>query len=163
MSEISQFTKLDSLQSPYSLFWRIIEKDILNYCQKNKITVLAYSSMAQGLLTGKFKTGHKFEKGDHRSQNILFQDDNFLNVQTALKKLEPMSSKYNIKLGQLALVWAFSNPNVCAIAGARNSQQVSENVKAGSIKISEDDLVRISEIGKIVTGSLDDRQIMWNW
>ena len=54
LKEANQYADIDSIQSPYSLFWRHIGKDIMSYCQKDNISILAYSPMAQGLLTGKF-------------------------------------------------------------------------------------------------------------
>ena len=76
LEEAATFGRVDSLQPPYSLFWRKVETDALPYCRKNNITVLAYSSMAQGLLTGKFGPDHTFAKGDHRFRNKLFQPEN---------------------------------------------------------------------------------------
>ncbi len=63
IEEASQYGRIDSLQPPYSLFWRQVEKDAMPYCVENNISILAYSSLAQGLLTGKFERGHKFEEG----------------------------------------------------------------------------------------------------
>ena len=76
IEEAAQFGRIESLQPPYSLFWRHVEKDTVPYCVENNITILAYSSMAQGLLTGKFGPDHKFMKGDHRAKNKLFKPEN---------------------------------------------------------------------------------------
>ncbi|NIT40043.1 MAG: aldo/keto reductase, partial [Gammaproteobacteria bacterium] len=54
------------------------------YCVENNITILAYSSLAQGLLTGKFGPDHTFARGDHRSKNRLFKPEHFQRVQQAL-------------------------------------------------------------------------------
>ena len=51
MEEAGPYARIDSLQSPYSLLWRHVEKDAMPYCIENNITILAYSSMAQGILT----------------------------------------------------------------------------------------------------------------
>ena len=53
LQEAIQYGQIDSLQPPYSLFWRQVEKDTMSFCVENKITILAYSPMAQGLLTEK--------------------------------------------------------------------------------------------------------------
>ena len=50
------------------MFWRKIEKEQMSYCVENNISIIAYSSLAQGLLTGKFGPEHKFAEGDHRSK-----------------------------------------------------------------------------------------------
>jgi len=163
LEEAATYGRIDSLQPPYSLFWRKVEKDALPYCRKNKITVLAYSSMAQGLLTGKFSEDHTFAKGDHRFRNKLFQPKNFKRVQEALDKLRPIAAANHITLGQLALAWIISQPGVCAIAGARNSEQAVQNAAAGNVCLSDEDLMAVDTIGRIVTDHLDDDPVMWEW
>lgn len=163
LEEAATYGKIDSLQPPYSLFWRKVEKNALPYCRENKITVLAYSSMAQGLLTGKFGTNHTFAKGDHRFRNKLFQPKNFKRVQEALDKLRPIAAANHITLGQLALAWIISQPGVCAIAGARNSEQAVQNAAAGNVCLSDEDLASVDNIGRIVTDPLDDDPVMWEW
>jgi aryl-alcohol dehydrogenase-like predicted oxidoreductase len=163
LEEAAQYGRIDSLQPPYSLFWRQVEKDARPYCVENTITVLAYSSMAQGLLTGKFGSNHKFAEGDHRSRNKLFKPDNYQRVQQALEKLRPIAERYGISLGQLALGWLIVQPNTCAIAGARTAEQVEQNAKAGEILISPSDLEEIDQIGRSVTDHLDDNPVMWEF
>lgn len=51
IAEAAQYGRIDSLQPPYSLFWRSVEKDAMPYCQENRISIIAYSSLAQGILT----------------------------------------------------------------------------------------------------------------
>jgi aryl-alcohol dehydrogenase-like predicted oxidoreductase len=163
LEEAADYGRIDGLQPPYSLFWRQVEKDAQPYCVQNNITILAYSSMAQGLLTGKFGPNHKFAEGDHRSRNKLFKPDNYARVQQALDRLRPIAQQYGISLGQLALSWLIVQPNTCAIAGARNAEQVEQNAKAGKILISSDHLEEIDKIGRSVTDYLDDDPVMWDF
>ncbi len=163
LAEAAKYGRIDSLQPPYSLFWRKVETDALPYCRENHITVLAYSSMAQGLLTGKFGPDHTFAKGDHRFKNKLFQPENFKRVHEALDKLRPIAAANHITLGQLALAWLISQPGVCAIVGARNAQQATQNAAAANVRLSDKDLAAVDDIGRIVTGPLDDDPVMWNW
>ena len=163
LEEAATFGRIDSLQPPYSLFWRKVETDALPYCRENNITVLAYSSMAQGLLTGKFGPDHTFAKGDHRFRNKLFQPENYRRVQKALEKLGPIAAANHITLGQLALAWIISQPGVCAIAGARNSEQAVQNAAAANVRLSDTDLAAVDDIGRIVTDPLDDDPVMWEW
>jgi aryl-alcohol dehydrogenase-like predicted oxidoreductase len=163
MEDAAKYGDIDSLQPPYSLFWRKVETDALPYCLENNITVLAYSSMAQGLLTGKFGPDHQFAKGDHRFRNKLFQPENYARVQAALEELRPIADANNITLGQLALAWMISRPGICAIAGARNAEQAVQNAAAANVQLSEQDLAAVDEIGKTVTDPLDDDPVMWEW
>jgi aryl-alcohol dehydrogenase-like predicted oxidoreductase len=133
------------------------------FCLENNITLLAYSSMAQGLLTGKFGPDHVFAKGDHRFRNKLFEPENYKRVQKALEDLRPIAQANTITLGQLALAWIISRPGTCAIAGARNAEQAVQNAAAADVRLSEEDLAAINDIGKTVTDPLDDDPIMWSW
>ena len=162
LEEAAQYARIDSIQSPYSLFWRHIEGDIMSYCRENNISILAYSPMAQGLLTGKFTQNHKFEKGDHRKKNRLFSPDNFRRAQKALDGLRPIAEKNAASLGQLALAWVVSHAGTCAIAGARSADQVFPNARAADLILSENDLARMDEIGRIVTQYLDENPVMWD-
>ncbi len=163
LAEAAQYGRIDSLQPPYSLFWRKIEQDAVPYCVENNISVLAYSSLAQGLLTGKFTPGHQFAKEDHRSANVLFQGENFERAQNALKQLKPIAESHNCSLAQLSLAWLIAQPQTQAIAGARTTTQAIDNAKAASINLSPDELQEIDRIGKQVTDHLDDNPVMWNW
>ncbi len=163
IEDAATYGRIDSLQPPYSLFWRKVEADAMPYCRQNNITLLAYSSMAQGLLTGKFGPDHRFAKGDHRFKNKLFQPENYARVQKALEKLRPIAAANHITLGQLALAWVISQPGTCAIAGARNPEQAVQNAAAGNVRLSEEHLAAIDDIGKMVTDPLDDDPVMWEW
>jgi myo-inositol catabolism protein IolS len=163
LEEASGHGRIDSLQPPYSLFWRHVEKDALDYCIDKNITVLAYSSLAQGLLTGKFGPGHKFAKGDHRAKNRLFQADNYQRAQRALDSLRPIAGRYEVNLAQLALAWVIAQPQTCAIAGARKAEQIVDNAKAVELELLPEDLEEMDAIGRSVTDHLDDNPVMWEF
>ena len=161
MQEAARFGPIESLQPPYSLFWRMVESDAAPYCREQGLTVLAYSPMAQGLLTGKFGPEHRFAKGDHRAANRLFRPEHFQRVQNALAQLRPIADKYGITQGQLALAWVIAQPGTCAIAGARNAEQATQNAAAGSVRLTEEDLAAMDRIGRTVTDHLDDNPVLW--
>ena len=163
LESASKYGRIDSLQPPYSLFWRQVENDAMPYCVENNISILAYSSLAQGLLTGKFTSDHQFASGDIRLQNKLFQGENYQRAQQAVEQLRPLAQEHNCTLAQLALAWLIAQPQTCAIAGARNAEQVMDNAQAASVTLSEDELKAIDLIGQQVTTHLDDNPVMWNF
>lgn len=163
MEEAARYGDIESLQPPYSLFWRSLEQENGPYCVEKGMSILAYSPMAQGLLTGKFGPDHRFDKGDHRSNNRLFQPDNYARVQTALGELRPIAEKYDASLGQLALAWVIAQPNCFAIAGARNADQAVQNAAAGGLELEKADLEAMDRIGRTVTDHLDDNPVQWQW
>lgn len=163
LEEARRYGRILSLQPPYSLFWRHAEEDAMPYCREKGITLLAYSPMAQGLLTGKFGPGHRFAKGDHRKRNKLFRQEHAERVQRALEELRPIAESRGITLGQLALAWVIAHPGTCAIAGARNAEQVLENAKAAEVRLTAPDLARMDEIGRRVTDCLDQDPVLWKF
>ena len=163
LEEATTYGRIDSIQPPYSLFWRHVEKDTMPYCVNNNITILAYSPMAQGILTGKFGPDHTFSKGDHRSQNRLLMPENSRRVHQALAKLRPIAQRNGVSLGQLALAWVIAQPNTCAIAGARNSEQVLQNAQGAEFHLSAADLSMMDTIGHSVTDHLDDNPVLWKF
>jgi len=164
LEEASQYGRIDSLQPPYSLFWRQVEKDARDYCVENNISIWAYSPLAQGLLTGKFDKDHQFAEGDHRAKNKLFSiKENYHRVQIALDRLRPIAAKNDCSLAQLSLAWLIAQPQTNAIVGARNTKQVLANAKAAEVKLSSEDLAEINAIGRTVTDYLDDNPVMWNF
>lgn len=163
IAEAAKYGNIDSLQPPYSLFWRKIEAAEMPYCVENNITILAYSSLAQGLLTGKFGLDLQLLPGDNRIENKLFARENYQRVQQALAQLRPIAEACHYTLAQLALAWLIAQPQTCAIAGARNAQQAIANAKAAELQLSADILGQVEAIGRIVTDPLDSDPVMWNW
>jgi myo-inositol catabolism protein IolS len=163
LEEAARFSRIDSLQLPYSLLWRHAETDAMPYCGANDITVLAYSPLAQGILTGKFGSQPSFAEGDHRSRNRLLEPEVYKRVQTVLEHLRPIAERYGITLGRLALAWVISHPGTCAIAGARNAAQVTENASATKVSLTQEDLSALDAISRTVTESLDKNPVQWNF
>ena len=155
--------RIDSLQPPYSLFWRYVEKDAMPYCIENNISIWAYSPLAQGLLTGKFGKGHQFDPGDNRADNKLFKGENYERALLALEKLRPIAQRHQTTVANLALAWLIAQPQTCAIAGFRHAEQAADNAKACQLHLSPDDLAEIDTISRIVTDHLDDNPVMWEW
>jgi aryl-alcohol dehydrogenase-like predicted oxidoreductase len=154
---------IESLQPPYSLFWRSLEKDTLAWCREAGITTLAYSPMAQGILTGKFGPAPQFAKGDHRKDNRLFQPEIYPSVLAALDRLRPIAEAHDLTLAQLALAWVIAQPNTCAIAGARSADQAVGNAAAMAVSLDEETLAKMDAIGRSVTDNLDDNPVQWQW
>jgi aryl-alcohol dehydrogenase-like predicted oxidoreductase len=163
LEEAMAFGDIVSLQPPYSLLWRHVEADAMPVCAAKGLSILAYSPMAQGILTGKFGPDHRFKRGDHRRANRLFQEPVFTRVQDALAALQPIAERHTITLGQLALAWVIAQPGACAIAGARNADQALENAQAGAVSLTPEDLAEMDRISLQVTAQLDDNPVLWKW
>lgn len=145
MQEAEKKVNIISNQVPYSMITRDIEKDTLPYCIQNKTSVLAYSPMARGLLTGKIAPGHVFAEGDHRSNVKYYTEENILKTNAFLTKIKPLAEQKNITLSQLVLRWTIDQPGItAALAGARNAEQSVLNARAASVQLSKQDLTFIN-------------------
>lgn len=132
---------VDSIQPPYSLIRRPIEKDIVPFAKENQIAVIVYSSMERGLLTGKYKPGHHFPSGDHREGKKTFQDDYLKKLQEVLVEIQPIADKHNVTLSQVIINCTFHRPGItAALVGARDAHQAEENAVALKIHLDQHDL-----------------------
>ncbi|ACK67113.1 aldo/keto reductase [Rippkaea orientalis PCC 8801] len=163
LEEAMQYGRIDSIQPAYSLFWRNVEVDLMPYCIEHQISILAYSSLAQGLLTGKFKSDHQFDPKDNRYANRLFQGETFKKAEQAVNQLRPIAERYQCTLAQLALAWLIAQPQTHAIAGVRNAQQALDNAKAAEIKLLSEDIELIDRIGQPVSNPFKNDTVMWTW
>jgi aryl-alcohol dehydrogenase-like predicted oxidoreductase len=151
MEEAEKYVKLASNQVPYSMVNRGIEKEVVPYCLRHKKSILAYSPLERGLLTGKMKMGQKFAEGDHRAKNPFFTDESILQTNSFLDKIKPLADKKEASLAQLVLKWTVGRPGITiALAGARNAGQSVQNSKAIDLPLSEEEIGFINfELGKI--------------
>lgn len=163
IQEAMQYGEIVSNQPPYSLLWRYYDKETNPFCRKNNLAILAYSPLAQGLLTGKFKRGHVFSPGDHRINNKLFQPEIYDKVDQVLAGLQPYADKYNTSIGNIALNWLISQPNTHAIVGMRTAQQVQDTVKCLSFNLSASELQAIDKLSELVTRHMQQNEMQWNW
>ena len=157
MTEARKTTVLASNQVPFSMVRRDIEQDIVPYCLKNNIGILAYSPLQRGLLTGKIRTGYKFNDGDSRPDTPYFREPNLSTVNSFLEKIKPIADGKNASLSQLVLNWTIHQPGItCALAGARNPAQAIENAGAADIVLSSEE---INLINKYTAGLQIDTNI----
>ena len=143
LKESLKYSKIQTIQVPYNLIDRNAEKDLLPFCGDNGISVLAYSPIARGLLSGKYDRNTKFGLDDHRSrsEDAYFQGGAFTKNLLILEKLKSVAKKLNKTPSQIALRWVLENPCVTtAIFGAKNTVQVKENVVASDFTLFKEDI-----------------------
>ncbi|KQT33062.1 aldo/keto reductase [Chryseobacterium sp. Leaf405] len=147
MAEADKTIKLVSNQIPFSMVNRGIEEKTVPYCIENHKSILAYSPLERGLLTGKITSDYKFQDGDHRASHKHFQPEFIERTNTLLNKIKPIAEKHNATLGQLVLRWTIERPGITiALAGARNSEQAVQNAKAIDINLSTEEIEAINEL-----------------
>jgi aryl-alcohol dehydrogenase-like predicted oxidoreductase len=144
---LQAYGRIDSDQERYSLLDRQIEQNgALDHCRRNEIAMLAYSPLANGLLTGKIRPDRPFADGDLRKGNPRFTRDNIERVNAALAGLEPMARRHAANVAQLVIAWTCGQPGLtCALCGARDADQAIENARAGEVMLSAEELQQIGD------------------
>ncbi|MCF8226978.1 MAG: aldo/keto reductase [Bacteroidales bacterium] len=137
---------LASNQVPYSMVRRDIEQDLVPWCIENEVAILAYSPLQRGLLTGKIKPDHQFGDGDTRPNMPHFKSENIALVNDFLDKLKPVAMAKNATVGQIVIAWTLAQPGITvALVGARNRQQVEENIKGMGVSLTDIETEQITE------------------
>ena len=149
LKRVQPIHPLASLQPPYSMLERGVEKKILPYCSANNIGVVAYSPMQKGLLTGKF-TRERVEnlpEDDHRRRDPRFQGRELSANLKLAKELSSIAEKSGRTVAQLAIAWVLRRREVtAAIVGARRPSQIEETAVAGDWVLSQEDIADIDAL-----------------
>jgi aryl-alcohol dehydrogenase-like predicted oxidoreductase len=162
LQEALRHARLDVLQVGYNLFDRRQEREVFPFCAANQIGVMAYGSLAYGLLTGAFTEHTTFEANDWRKGGVAFgqpilQGENFAkNVSVVNRLRDEVARPKGVTVAQLALAWVLRNPVVTtALVGARVPAEIEENVQAVNVLLSEQDVERIEAIMAGAAGRID--------
>lgn len=135
-----------SLQPPYSLIRRQIEREVLPYCERQGIGVIVYSPMASGLLTGTMtrERAASLPEDDWRSRSPEFREPNLSKNLELVERLKKVAARYGRTPGEVAIAWTLRLPAVTgAIVGARNAKQADGVMRAGELKLTPDDIAEI--------------------
>jgi len=128
LSRANGITPMQSVQPPYNLVQRDIERDMLPLCTDQHIGVLSYSPLAAGFLTGKYRRDGEVPKGTRFDiipghQRIYFTDRGF----ATLEGLEAVSQESGQSMIQLSLAWALGHPGITSVLiGARSTDQIDQ-------------------------------------
>jgi aryl-alcohol dehydrogenase-like predicted oxidoreductase len=146
--------QIASNQLQYSLLSRDIEKELIPFCLKQDIGILAYGPMGGGILTGKYKQKPKFEQGDARSFLYNFyQEPQWSQVQALLKELEKIAARHGSPVAHVAINWVRQQPGLTsALVGARSPQQAETNAAAGDWQLSSEELSGINKAASQIFG-----------
>jgi aryl-alcohol dehydrogenase-like predicted oxidoreductase len=141
-------------QPRYNILDRKIEEDLVPFCNAYNIGIIPWGPLAGGFLTGKYKNGQKPASGWRLATPIkiygnMLTGENF----AKLAKLETMASGSGHTVGELAIAWLLAKPYVSTvIAGAREIEQVSANLKAVSWKLTAKEVGEVDSISALTTG-----------
>ena len=141
--------KFVSSQPQYSALWRAPEAEVIPLCERNGISQVVWSPLAQGVLTGKYRA-REAPPADSRARSS--EMNRFINqwlttsILDAVQRMRPLADDAGLTMSQLALAWVLRQENVAAaIIGASRPEQVHENVKAAGVQLSDDTLRAIDD------------------
>lgn len=151
-----------SLQPPFNVLWRIIDKDVLPYCREQNVAVTPYSPLAQGLLTGRFTRASEAARAGPRSSNVLFQEPVFSAAKAAARVVDQVADELGATSSRVALAWVLQTDGVTSpIVGVSRMDQWEDNAKALDVKLEAEQYTRISEAGLAVWSRFDEDAKMW--
>jgi aryl-alcohol dehydrogenase-like predicted oxidoreductase len=132
-----------SNQVPYSLADRAPEKDLLPFAAEAGRVVIAYSPLAQGLLSGRYDRANR-PANRVRAGNPLFLPENLDRAGELIGVLREVADAHGAAPAQIALAWVIRHPAVTAIPGASSVEQLESNVAAAEIELSGDEYAALS-------------------
>jgi aryl-alcohol dehydrogenase-like predicted oxidoreductase len=152
MIEAEKTINLASDQVPYSMVERSIEEELVPYCYNNNKSILAYSPLQGGLLTGKIRPDHIFAPGDHRPATTYFKLENIRRTDILLDRLKPYANLKGASLSQLVIRWTIEQPGITiALVGARNKEQAIQNALAIDVQLSKREIELLDkELDKLI-------------
>jgi len=138
-----------SLQPHYNMLHREVEEQVLAYCARNNIGVIAYSPMERGLLTGKFSQERlaAMPLKDHRRRAADFHEPQFSATLELVERLRSIAERNDRTPAQLAISWVLRRSEVtAAIVGARRPDQIAETVQAADWTLAQQDIEEVEKL-----------------
>lgn len=128
------------LQERFNIVERKLETGILPHARKRKLPVMAYSPLAQGMLTGKIDEHRAFSSQDYRGQRMLMSMEFRKKVMDALKQIEGIRRERKVEFASLMIAWVLRTEGICCVAaGARNPSQLNDLLAGANLPLSEEE------------------------
>jgi aryl-alcohol dehydrogenase-like predicted oxidoreductase len=148
MERFMTVSELHTVQSPYNLFEREIDRDVLPYAREKNLNVFAYGPLCRGLLTGTMRPDTKFTGDDLRKSDPKFQPPRFAQYLNAVQQLDDLAQKrYGKHVMELAVHWVLAQPGATsALWGARHPAELEAVTGALEWSLHADTLTAIDQI-----------------
>jgi myo-inositol catabolism protein IolS len=165
--EVMKTGAVDYCQLCYNILWRRDERETIPFCLQKKINIITYSSLAEGILTGKFGNTVDFPSNDHRKYTVLFDKALWPKVYETVEKLKSIASETRptVSLAHCAIQWLLAREGVVSVlVGARSREQVESNLKALQYNDSVKRLLdRMTGISDDLSLNLPDERNIFKW
>jgi len=142
------------VQNEYSLLYRAEGEETLKTTRELGISLVAYAPLGRSMLTGSVKGKADLPDGDRRLAHPRFQGENLDRNVKIVKRLEEISAKKKCTPAQLVLAWLLAQgKDIVPIPGTKRKQRVDENLDALEVRLSAQDVKRISEVAPVGAGA----------
>jgi len=152
---------ISAIQVEYSPFTLDIEDEsigLLKVARELGIKIVAYAPLGRGLITGRYKSPDDFDDDDFRKNIARYSKENFPNILKLAEGLKGIGKKYNATAGQIALAWVLAQgEDFIPIPGTTKLRNLKENVDAGKIILSPEDIQAVRDVADKADASLGDR------
>jgi aryl-alcohol dehydrogenase-like predicted oxidoreductase len=149
IAALNGWNKFEGLQYYYSLSSRDIEREILPMAEDQKLAVMPWSPLAGGFLSGKYTRNNEKSEGSRRD-SFDFPPVNKEKAYDIIDVLAQVAKQHNVSVAQIALAWVRQQQAVTStIIGAKNVDQLHDNIKSTEITLSADDLQKIDEVSAL--------------
>ena len=160
----------DVNQLAYNLLFRAIEFEIAPMCVEHEISVLCYSPIAQGLLTGKFATPDEVPAGRARTRHFSAERENVRHGEegaeeetfAAIAEIRAVADELGAPMHHVAMAWLLRRPGVaCVLAGMRNREQALDNAAAAELELPDEVVERLNAVTEPLKQKLGPNADMW--
>lgn len=135
-----------AIENRYSMMATWYE-NLFDVCEELGITYVAFSPLANGLLSGKFTPQSTFDKGDFRNEMPQYKEEGYKKAEKLLDLLKSLSEKKNCTMAQLSMAWMLCKKDfIIPIPGSRKLERLEENFNAGNVVVSDEEIKEIDTL-----------------
>ncbi len=148
VSDKANLERFESVQAYYTIAGRDLEREVLPLIRDQKLGLMVWSPLAGGLLSGKYDREGKGPEGSRRNSfdfPVVDKDRAFACVEA----MRPIAAEHGVSVASIAIAWLLSKPSISTvIIGAKTMDQLHDNIAAGKIELSADEISRLDEVSR---------------
>lgn len=162
--------RVEANQVPYNLLWRAIEYEVADISRQNDVDLVAYSPLAQGLLTGEYETAEEYPTARMRTRHFsgdrpdARHDEDGAEAETfkTLERIRDLCKKYDHDMVEVALSWPLQQSGVTSVlAGASTPEHARANAEAAEVSLSEDLVAALNDVTNDLKDTLGPNPDPW--
>jgi aryl-alcohol dehydrogenase-like predicted oxidoreductase len=149
ISEREGWNRFESIQAYYSIAGRDLEREIVPVALDQGLSILVWSPLAGGLLSGKFSETATGPEGARRT-SFDFPPVDRARAFRAVEAMHPIAAAHGVSVARVALAWVLQKPAITSvIIGAKTLEQLADNLAAGALTLSEAEMTALDEVSKL--------------